>query len=384
MNDLGRQASPGVSVIIPAYNQAAYVAQSVQSVLAQTYTDFELVVVDDGSTDDTPQVLAAIHDTRLRVIRQPNAGLSAARNTGLRNSYAPLVSFLDSDDYFLTDKLEVLAGYLHTHADTGLVAGGVNYVNTQGETLLSRIKAPAVFGLPALLLDNPICVSGIVMRREWIDRVGVFDETFRACEDWDLWLRLMAEGCCFDWVEHPVVAYRVHVGQMTRQSERMRKAMLGMLDKFFAQPGLPDNLLLYRNQAYAAAHVKAAAYAYYADEFDAAQQDLSEAVRLDPSLAANEYQRLVDALVSWSHDPRSTEPQAFLQRVLDHPPRSMPGLRRPLQRALADVLLGQLFVSSSQVRRARRADLGRVIRYKPRWLLNRGVLSMLARVWLFE
>lgn len=92
--------TPVVSVIIPAYNQARYVRKSIQSVLDQTYPFFELIVVDDGSTDETPQILAGIHDPRMKVIRQPNAGLSAARNTGIRESSAALVTLLDSDDFF--------------------------------------------------------------------------------------------------------------------------------------------------------------------------------------------------------------------------------------------------------------------------------------------
>ncbi len=115
--------TPAVSVIIPAYNQARYVRKAIQSVFEQTFPNFELIVVDDGSTDETPQILASIIDPRMRVIRQPNAGLSAARNTGVRESTAPLVTLLDSDDFFLPDKLSVQKEYLDTHPEIGMVSG---------------------------------------------------------------------------------------------------------------------------------------------------------------------------------------------------------------------------------------------------------------------
>jgi glycosyltransferase involved in cell wall biosynthesis len=374
--------TPTISVVIPAYNQAMYVRQAIQSVLDQTNPDFELVVVDDGSTDETPEIIARIQDPRIRVIRQRNAGLSAARNTGLRESSAPLITFLDSDDYFLPDKLEVLSRHLDNHPEVGLVVGRAKYVDQTGNTIAEQTRTPPGLVLPALLMANPICVSGILLRRTWLESVGVFDETLRACEDWDLWLRLIAAGCQMAWLENPVVAYRLHSGQMTRQSERMRKALHLTLDKFFNQPGLPEHLKVFKKTAYASALVHAAAFAYLSNEFDRGQLDLAEAVSLDPTLRDKRYKRLVDLLVDWSHDPRLNEPADFLRRIIRNPPPKQPGLVLQLRRAMADVLLGSLFKSSRETWRRRRWDLLRVILYKPDWLLNRGVLRMIADAWL--
>ena len=374
--------APLVSVIIPAYNQALYVSQTIQSVLEQTCADYELIVVDDGSTDETPRILAGVQDTRIRVIRQPNAGLSAARNTGLRQSSAPLVTFLDADDFFLPDKLEVLSKYLENHPDIGLVVGRARYVDHIGNTIAEQVKTPPRLALPELLLENPICVSGILLRRIWLERIGVFDEALRACEDWDLWLRLIAAGCQMAWVEHLVVAYRVHPGQMTRQSERMRKALLSTLDKFFGQPELPEHIRDHKNAAYAAALVHAAAFAYYTNEFVKGSLNLAEAVHLDPTLKRAGYKRLVELLVGWSHDPRSTRPAEFLQRVIAYPPPGQRGLGIQLRRAVADIIVGPLFKSSRETRRVNKWDLLRAILYKPDWLLNRGVLRMIVDAWL--
>ncbi len=350
--------------------------------LKQTLPEFELIVVDDGSTDETPQKLAGIQDPRMQIVRQLNAGLSAARNTGLRESSAPLVTFLDADDYFLSDKLEVLARFLEDHPENGLVAGQAKYIDHAGNAISSSPMTRTRLGLPELLFENPICVSGILLRRTWLDRIGVFDETLRACEDWDLWLRLVAAGCRMAPVEHFVVAYRIHPGQMTRQSDRMRKAIFCVLDKFFSQPQLPENMRVHKNIAYSSALVHAAAYEYLANEFDKGQLDLAEAVRLNPDLKDQSYKRLEKVLVSWSNDPRAGEPAGFLQRIISNPPPGQPGLDRRLRQAWADATLGSLFKSSRETWRTRRRDLARVILYKPNWLLNRGVLRMIADAWL--
>jgi glycosyltransferase involved in cell wall biosynthesis len=374
--------TPSVSIIMPAYNTALYIAEAIHSVLEQTYTDFELVVVDDGSTDETPQIIASIHDPRIRVIRQPNAGLSAARNTGLRESTAPLVTFLDADDRFMTDKLEVLVGYLENHPETGLVVGSERYIDQAGHTIKEAHELPVKLALPELLFENPICVSGVLLRREWLNRAGLFDEQLRACEDWDLWLRLLLAGCQISRIDHDVVAYRVHPGQMTRQSERMRTAILSMLNKTFAQPELPEFLRAYKNRAYASGLIHAAMYAYLSGECDKGQRDLAEAIRLDPTFKDHRYQRLVELLVGWSNDPRSADPTGFLQRIIENTPAGHPGLSVPLRRAIADALLAPLFGSSRETWRLRKWYLIRVILNKPEWLLNRGVVRMLVYTWL--
>ena len=371
-----------IAVIIPAYNQAQYLTKAIQSVLEQTLPDFELIVVDDGSTDETRQLLDGIRDNRLRVIHQSNAGLPSARNTGLQKSSASLVTFLDSDDYFLPDKLEILSMYLEEHPEIGLVAGKAKYIDHAGNAMVRPESPPVPLSMHALLLENPICVSGIMLRREWLKRVGAFDETLRACEDWDLWLRLLAAGCPMAWVDHPVVAYRIHPGQMTGQAQRMQKAIFTVLDKFFAEQRLPDEIVARKNDAYASAMVHSAAFAYLSGEYEVGSSNLAEAIRLSPAFKDNHYKKLLGLLVGWSYDPRSSDPAAFLQQIIANPPSGHVGLGIQLRRALADVILGSLFKSSMETWRARRLDLLRAVLYKPRWLFNRGVLRMLADAWL--
>ncbi|HEX9018010.1 MAG TPA: glycosyltransferase [Anaerolineaceae bacterium] len=373
---------PLISVIIPAYNQAAYLREAVDSVLAQTCGDFELVVVDDGSTDETPQVLDGYHDPRVRVVRQPNAGLSAARNTGIRESSAPLVTLLDSDDFFFPEKLALLSDYIASHPEIGMVSGGTLLVDRQSQPLREARKFQVRLDLPTLLMGNPFTPSAVMFRREWLERAGVFDESLRACEDWDLWVRFAYAGCRMAWVEQTVVAYRYHSGQMTRESERMRKALMAVLGKFFRQTNLSAEVQGCKDPAYASALVTAAAYAYHAQNYAQGQQDLSEAARLDPALRSEKYQALVDTLSGWAEDPRSADPLEYLQRVIDNPPPGLDGLARQVQRAKADMTLAMLFRGDRAARRARRGDLLKAVYYKPEWLLNRGVLRLLADAYL--
>jgi glycosyltransferase involved in cell wall biosynthesis len=380
---MGQTETPKISVIIPAYNQAAYLRESIDSVLAQTRPDFELVVVDDGSTDHTLQVLAEYRDPRLLVVRQPNAGLSAARNTGIRESSAPLVTLLDSDDFFYPEKLAVLSAYLDQHPEVGMVSGGTVLVDQCSEPLREANKFHEGLDLPSLLMGNPFTPSAVMFRRPLLARTGLFDESLRACEDWDLWLRMAYAGCQFAWVDQPVVAYRYHSGQMTRESERMRKALLMVLDKFFGLPELPASIQVFKEKAYASALVTSAAYAYHAENYTQGKHDLAEAARLDPSLGDDRYHHLAQTFRGWAEDPRSADPVQYLRRVIAHPPKGLKGFSSQLRKASAELTLGMLFHADRAARRAHGMELISALFAQPRWLLNRGVLCMLADALLF-
>ncbi len=183
-----------VTAIIPTYNRAGMVGEAVASVLAQTFADLELVVVDDGSTDDTAGALSRFDDPRLAVRRTPNRGVAAARNLGIRLARGRLVAFLDSDDVWLPEKLARQVAFMeHTgHAasqtqETWIRRGRrVNprrvHLKRDGDFFQSAL---------ALCLVSP---SSAMVRREFLDRLGGFDESLLACEDYDLWLRMLLRG----------------------------------------------------------------------------------------------------------------------------------------------------------------------------------------------
>jgi hypothetical protein len=189
---------PKVSVIIPTYNRARVVGDAIDSVVAQTCRDFEITVVDDGSTDDTRAVVeqyASGHGKHVRYVRQENAGAPAARNTGIRLATGEYVAFLDSDDLYLPRRLEVGVSALEGDPDTGASYVDARTVEAKGDVLMnSRINR---FGgvasgwiLPALLRGDLIQTNTITIRRAVLDAVGGFDEKLWSGQDTDLWWRI--------------------------------------------------------------------------------------------------------------------------------------------------------------------------------------------------
>lgn len=210
--------TPTVSVIIPTYNRAPLVAEAVASVLAQTWTDYELLVVDDGSTDATLEVLAPFRD-RLRLLQQPeNRGVSAARNRGAQEARGEWLAFLDSDDLWLPAKLARQLQWLAAHP-------GVQIAQTEEIWLRHgrrvnpkkqhRKQSGRIF-LPSLHLCL-VSPSAVMLRRELFLQAGGFDESLPACEDYDLWLRLSWQ---YDigLVPEPLIVKRGgHPDQLSRQ-----------------------------------------------------------------------------------------------------------------------------------------------------------------------
>lgn len=225
--------APTVSVVIPAYNAAWCVAKAIDSVLAQDYCDFELIVVDDGSTDDTAAVLAAYGDA-IRVIRKPNGGLSSARNAGIAAARGEFIAFLDADDWWLPGKLRLQMSSMRQNANIGFSSTTARVVDPDGN--LVNIWACAHWDGPFLthLFGSNADVAGsgsaVIARRSLFDQVGGFDETLRSLEDIDMWMRLAAvsEYAC---MEEPLTVILKRPDSMSRNLEVMREAALAVMTK---------------------------------------------------------------------------------------------------------------------------------------------------------
>ncbi|MCB9107500.1 MAG: glycosyltransferase [Anaerolineales bacterium] len=371
-----------ISIIIPAYNQAQYLAEAIQSALDQTYQDVEIIVIDDGSTDDTKAVTYSFSDPRVRYIYQENQGLSAARNTGMRHATGSLITFLDSDDLFLPDKLACLTAEMNNNSELGMVAGQAILIDEQSHRLNRMMDAPLPEELSALLLGNPIHVGSVLVKREWLEQVEPFDESLRACEDWDMWLKLARAGCQMHSIIQPVSLYRVHAEQMTRGAERMRTAMLMVLDKTFNDPDLPAKWQTQKNKAYAAAYVRAAARAYLAGTQTDGKNDLNEAVRLDPDLLRDQASGLSRELAGWANAPLAEDPLTYLEQVLDNLPDGLRQLHQRRKSVLAKFAIELAFQAHHQGNRSSTRSLVlRAFRYQPNWLRNRWALSILVKAY---
>jgi glycosyltransferase involved in cell wall biosynthesis len=178
------------SVIMPTYNRAGLVARAVESVLSQTCQDFEIIVVDDGSTDDTEEVLRPYSD-RIRYIRQSNRGSAAARNRGIQESHGQYLAFLDSDDRWYPDKLARMGETIAAHPRVGLFYSDFRLVDSEGRLVkVQKCKHIVGEGYLAVLLQVFILTSTVICKRECFDVCGLFHEPMRRVQDWDMWIRI--------------------------------------------------------------------------------------------------------------------------------------------------------------------------------------------------
>ncbi len=222
-------SSPYFSVVIPTYNHARFLPEAVASVLTQTDPDFEVLVIDDGSTDETPQVVPR-EDLRLRYVRQENQGLSAARNSGICEARGQVVTLLDADDGYEPGFLREMRGLLQE--DAGGAYCGFTCIDEAGHPLPfggSKVVPAREFRAHSLN-GNFIVPSCMAVRRSCYEEVGPFDTELRSCEDWDMWLRI-AERFPVVGTASKLVRYRVVTGSMSTDPRRMLESRLAVLGK---------------------------------------------------------------------------------------------------------------------------------------------------------
>lgn len=224
---------PTVSVIIPCYNHGHYLPHAVRSVLAQTFTDWEAIIVDDGSTDDTRQVAAQFTDPRIRYIYQENRGLSGARNTGIAAARGELIALLDADDMWEPEFLARMVAALQETPTAAAAYCGFRWMDAIGNPLkqsVLRVVPPERFYEELLYQGSWISACSVVVRAAAYREAGPFDESLQACEDYDMWLR-MAKPMQFIGVPEVLVFYRRAGVNMSDDVERMSDALTTVLEK---------------------------------------------------------------------------------------------------------------------------------------------------------
>jgi teichuronic acid biosynthesis glycosyltransferase TuaG len=229
-----------VSIIMPAYNADRYVADSIRSVCAQTLTSWELVIVDDGSTDKTADVVRelASGEPRIKYVFQENGRLGKARNTGVLNSSGRLIAFLDSDDLWLPEKLELQVRAQEATAADLVYTGAYIF---RGDDVADETRAFAILHgkfagdemLDLLLECNRIPVMSVLIKRDAFDEAGPFEEAapYHGCEDYDLWLKLAKHDAVFYGMEEKLVRYRRHPSAMTYKDSNVLKPMLRVVSR---------------------------------------------------------------------------------------------------------------------------------------------------------
>jgi len=226
---------PLVSVIVPTYNYARYIQETLDSLRAQTFEDWECIVVDDGSTDDTATTVAryAAGDARIAYVWQENAKQAAARNNGIRQARGKYIQFLDADDLLESEKLDRQVKFLEQHADVDVVYSNVRYfdIASPGETRLANNNdepwMPAVSGagkeiLLSLVRNNIMPVNSPLLRRTTVEEIGFFNETLPPVEDWEYLIRCAAAGKRFRYADAQGVRALVRAHPESSSSDRRR------------------------------------------------------------------------------------------------------------------------------------------------------------------
>ena len=217
---------PRVSVIIPTFNCASYVGKAVNSVLAQTYRDYEVIVIDDGSSDNTADVLGGYGD-KIRYVYQTNRGVSAARNHGLGLATGEFIAYLDADDMWYEQKLDRQTAFLDAHADCGFVHSEVSVIDEHDQIIHMQFNADTRRPVPQgdcrydLLQRSHIQTLTVLERRSCIDKIGGFDERLPVAQDYMHWIRIVLEGWVVGYIAEPLGKYRWRNGSLMGNPKRL-------------------------------------------------------------------------------------------------------------------------------------------------------------------
>lgn len=294
---------PTISVVIPAYNAERTVLETVESVQKQTFSNLEIIVIDDGSTDRTLELVHGITDKRLKIFSYDNGGVATARNRGISHAAGEFIAFLDADDLWTPDKLELQLAALLQNPEAGVAYSWTYFFIDGQEETPSPGKQFFFEGnvYPQLLVENFLANgSNPLIRKKVIEFVGEFDSTFSQCADWDFYLRLAAHSS-FTVVPKHQVLYRQSFGSMTSQISKIdgiEKQVLTMLDKAYRMA--PPEYQYLKNQSLAWVYEYCTQqYLQYSTDFSGvnqAAQKLWKAIRLHPQILLEDY---AQGLIRW-------------------------------------------------------------------------------------
>ncbi len=247
-----------VSVIVPVYNRAHLVSETIQSILSQTYEPIEIILINDGSNDGSLDLLKDYESRfpkQIHVIDQANQGQIIARNNGIKAARGDYIAFLDSDDLWLEDKLERQMPLFEP--GVGLVYSGIEIIDEEGRTIRIEPADETISGdiHPQLLVKNRMTGGTVVVTAESLNRVGVFSTDFKAAENWDLWLRI-CKVYSARVVSVPLIKYRIHSNNMSGDGQLMLRAKLQIIEKHCDLDSKDAVVAHYSREAYADYHYR--------------------------------------------------------------------------------------------------------------------------------
>jgi glycosyltransferase involved in cell wall biosynthesis len=278
---------PKVTVVIPAYNAMTYLPKTVDSVLRQTFTNFEILIINDGSSDHIVEWAAGLTDPRVQLISQANQGLPATRNTGINHAQGEYIAFLDADDLWEPTKLEKQVHSLDTHLTVGVVYTWTLLIDEQDKPTGRMFTSYAEGNVWQQLLETDVISNGssAMVRRCCFETVGVFDCNLTSAEDLDMWLRI-ATHYAFAVVKEPLTLYRQHFNSMSKNRQRMFENLRTVVEKTFQS--VPLDLLYLRNRAYASILLNLAWLAIDDKDYKKAREFRQQALLHHPQIRFSE------------------------------------------------------------------------------------------------
>lgn len=389
---LGRQKRinvPRVSVIIPTYNAGRLVCQAIDSVLNQTFSDYEIIVVDDGSTDDTIDRLTTYGDS-IYYIYQENRGRSAARNRGIHQARGQYIAFLDADDCWLPDKLNKQITLIESHRELGLVYSWAQAI--YGDEKRSRILGQdfdqtGVFdAFEGLTLGKSIPILTVIVKREYLQQAGGFDEEITVVEDWALWLRVALQ-CKFGFVPKVLAFYRLSGKCLPEEwaQYNVQETRISAIRKAFALAPETSTICLspdLESRALSRAFFQGSLTDYAVGDISSAKDRFAKAIDHDPKFFFEARDEWLESLVSFAmllYDTGASQSTAeeFMIRVFEQLPNAAFSLRHVRHKAMGTLKAGYAFwAQQNRQPLVARQLMRRACRYYPLLLLNLGIVSI--------
>lgn len=248
---------PKVSVVIAAYNAMQYLPQTLESIYNQTFQDFEIIIVDDGSNDNIEQWITDLNNSQIKFFSQPNLGSAAARNHALEHASGDYIAFIDSDDLCTPTKLEKQVNILDSDPKAGLVYTWVAMIDEQGQLVGKVCKNSDEGNVWIKLIEHDIIETGSnpMVRRSCFDKVGVFDRNLPYAQTWEMWLRI-ASKFKFRVIREPLILYRTHPNNTSKKWQKMESNYQAIIEKVFT--GAPPEYQQLKARSYGFAYLRIA------------------------------------------------------------------------------------------------------------------------------
>ncbi len=288
---------PKFSVVIPAYNSGKYLSEAIESVLSQTFQDWELLIVDDGSTDNTKNIIEGYtkrYPQKVKYFYQKNAGTSAARNRGIKAAKGEWIAFLDADDIWLSGKLELHMACFSECPEADLFYTNATMVKYDKSRKWPYIHEKEFNFKPSemyvrILIRNFIPFSSVVVQKSVLEAVGGFDEAIRFCEDTDLLLRL-AKKCVFRYINSIQMIYRVSPGSKNTQLENRYRAIIRYLNTYFDPKSIVSGKIRRAiTRRLAASHYKLGYILYEGNQFQEARSNFQKSLLIWPFVSIKQF-----------------------------------------------------------------------------------------------